>query len=219
MTQLALALEKSIQDTQVFKDEMRVFKDEMRVFKDEMSAFKDEMRVFKDEMRVFKDEMRVFKDEMGAVSDRADRRWGELANKMGTLVEDIVAPGIPAVFRSVFHQEAEPACGIRERRWHRRDPSRRREFDAVAWGGGVFMVVQTKSALAPEDIGAFLEALGEVRDYFPEAEGHRVVGALASFYVAPSLVLGGERRGLLMLGLSKGLLEILNTPGFTPQAF
>jgi hypothetical protein len=79
--------------------------------------------------------------------------------------------------------------------------------------------VQTKSALSPEDIGRFLETLGEVRDYFPEAEGQRVVGALASFYVESSLVLGGERQGLLMLGLSKGLLEVLNSPGFTPRGF
>ncbi len=168
---------------------------------------------------VFKAEMRAFKDEMRASSDRADRRWGELANKMGTLVEDIVAPGIPSVFQSVFQQEEEPTSGIRLRRRSGRDSARRREFDVVVWGGGVFLVVQTKSALAPEDIGRFLEALAEVRDYFPEAEGQRVVGALASFYVEPSLVLGGERQGLLMLGLSRGLLEVLNSPGFTPRAF
>jgi hypothetical protein len=164
-------------------------------------------------------DMQAFKDEMRASSDRADRRWGELANKMGTLVEDIVVPGIPTVFQSVFRQEAEPEWGIRQRRRSQRDPARRREFDAVVWGGGVFLVVQTKSALAPEDIGGFLGALAEMRDYFPEAEGRRVVGALASFYVESSLVLGGERQGLLMLGLSKGLLEVLNTPGFTPRAF
>jgi hypothetical protein len=169
--------------------------------------------------QAFHDEMRAFKDEMRASNDRADRRWGELANKMGTLVEDIVAPGIPAVFQSVFRQEAEPDWGVRLRRRSRRDPSRRREFDGVAWGGGVLLVIQTKSALAPEDIGRFLEVLGEVRDYFPEAEGQRVVGALASFYVEPSLVLGGDRQGLLMLGLWKGLLEVLNSPGFTPRSF
>jgi hypothetical protein len=161
----------------------------------------------------------TFKDEMRASSDRADRRWGELANKMGTLVEDIVAPGIPTIFKAVFGQEAEPASGIRQRRPHRHDPARRREFDVIAWGGGVFLVVETKSALAPENIGRFLETLGEVRDYLPEAEGQRVVGALASFYVESSLVLGGERQGLLMLGLAKGLLDVLNSPDFTPRAF
>jgi hypothetical protein len=36
---------------------------------------------------------------------------------------------------------------------------------------------------------------------------------------AVHVALGGERQGLLMLGLSKGLLEVLNTPGFTPRAF
>jgi len=34
-----------------------------------------------------------------------NKRWGELANKMGTVVEDIVAPSIPRLAREIF------ACG------------------------------------------------------------------------------------------------------------
>ena len=40
-------------------------------------------------------EMREFKKEM-------NKRWGELANKMGTLVEDIVAPNISGIAREYF---------------------------------------------------------------------------------------------------------------------
>jgi hypothetical protein len=47
-------------------------------------------------------EMREFKDDRLAADTRLDRRWGELANKMGTLAEDIVAPGIPAIFQRAF---------------------------------------------------------------------------------------------------------------------
>ena len=89
-----------------FKDEMKDFKDEMKDFKDEMKDFKDEMKDFKDEMKDFKDEMKDFKDEMKdemkdfkgemksfkeesrQANREMNRRWGELANKMGTLVEE-----------------------------------------------------------------------------------------------------------------------------------
>ncbi|MGC8718490.1 MAG: hypothetical protein ACP5TY_00590, partial [Thermodesulforhabdaceae bacterium] len=52
-------------------------------------ARKTEMKVEKlaEEMLAFKDEMRAFKDEI-------NKKWGELANTLGRLAEDIVAPGI-----------------------------------------------------------------------------------------------------------------------------
>jgi len=68
---------------------------EMLEFKEEMRAFKEEMRAFKDEMKAFKDEMREFKREM-------NKCWGDLANKMGTLAEDIVAPNISGIAREYF---------------------------------------------------------------------------------------------------------------------
>jgi hypothetical protein len=179
----------------------------------------EEMRAFKDEMRAFKDEMGAFKDEMRASADRADRRWGELANKMGTLVEDIVAPGIPTVFRTVFGSDLEPDLAIRVRRRHPADRGRTQEFDAIASAEGLVLVNETRSRLTPADVTEFLAILAEAREFLPEARGQRLVGAMASFYVDPSLVTAGERQGLLMLGLGRGLLEILNSPGFRPREF
>ncbi|MFO7802510.1 MAG: hypothetical protein R6V55_09475 [Desulfovermiculus sp.] len=77
----------------------------LRDLKREMSNFKREMQDFKDEMRVFKDGVNEFKQEIRASKKENDRRLGDLANKMGTLVEDVVAPCLPRkkfmiVFRS-----------------------------------------------------------------------------------------------------------------------
>lgn len=212
-------LDQLSREMRAFKDEMGAFKDEMRAFKDEMRAFKDEMGVFKDEMGVFKDEMRAFRDDRFAAEARLDRRWGELANKMGTLAEDIVAPGIPTVFQKAFGYAEEPALTVRSRRPHRKDPSRLREFDVLAFARDVLLVNETRSKLRPEDLREFEQLLSEARDYIPDAEGRRVVGALATFYVDPSLVRAGERQGFLMLGLSRGLMEILNSPDFRPREF
>lgn len=181
------------------------------------------LRVFSEEMRAFKDEMRTFKDETRALAERSEQRWGqrwgELANKTGTLVEDIVAPGIPEVFRNVFGYSEEPECAIRVRRRHRTDKGRMQEFDVLAFGGDVVLVNETRSRLSPQDIADFVAVLREARAFLPEAEGRKVVGSLASFYVDPSLVRGAEREGLLLLGLQRGLLAVLNAPGFRPAEF
>ena len=71
----------------------------------EMLAFKDEMKGFKDEMLVFKDEMKDFKDEMREDRREMNKQWGNLANKMGTLVEDIIAPAVGPAIRKYFKEE------------------------------------------------------------------------------------------------------------------
>ncbi|MCU0242322.1 MAG: hypothetical protein MUF51_07850, partial [Vicinamibacteria bacterium] len=135
LAELAHAQAKTERTLDRLSTEMREFKDEMREFKDEMREFKDEMREFKDEMREFKDEMSVFKDEMRASSKASDKRWGELSNKMGTLVEDIIAPGIPEVFRNLYQSDQEAEIIVRTRRRHR-ESGARREFDTAAWIDG-----------------------------------------------------------------------------------
>ena len=91
----------------------------------------------------------------------------------------------------------------------------------MAFADDVVLINETRSKLRPEDIGPFVKRLGEARDYLFEAQGRSIAGALASFYVDPSLVRGVERRGLLILGLGlgRGVMGILNTEGFQPQRF
>ena len=54
-------------------------------------------------------EMREFKNEMGEYKDwpkrqiiTMNRQWGDLANKLGTFVEDIVAPIFPKLQRLIL---------------------------------------------------------------------------------------------------------------------
>ena len=94
-----------------------------------------------------------------------------------------------------------------------------REFDAVASGGDIFLINETRSRLVPAAIPAFIAVLREAREYLPEAEGKKVIGAMATFHLDPSRVRNGERQGLLMLGVGSGLMEILNSPDFEPREF
>jgi hypothetical protein len=198
--------------------EMRVFKDEMAEFKEEMAEFKDEMAEFKDEMAEFKDEMREFKEESRRESREMNRRWGELSNKMGTLAEDLVAPSIPRILAEIAgcpDTEIE-LFSVRSRR---RVLGVSREFDVLAGCRDILLINETKSRLNPNDVENFVKLLGEARSFLPEYAERRIVGALASFYVDSSLVRFGERQGLLMLGASDGIMELLNEQGFSPRFF
>ena len=181
----------------------------------------EEMRDFKREMRDFKEEMRDFKDEILDFKTEGRKQWGELANKMGTMAEDLVAPSIERILREVVGCERNDVeyVAVRVRRRHRAT-NQRREFDVVAVCGEYLLVNETKSSLRPEALDTFAkEVLPRVRDYFPEFDEKKVIGAVASLYVNDSVVRCGERLGLIVLGFGEDVMDVLNDPDFVPTEY
>jgi len=180
----------------------------------------NEMSEFKDEMREFKDEMRDYKDESHREIREMRKQWGELSNRMGTMVEDLVAPSIGRIVRTVTNCQEEQIhyAAIRVKR-RRQSDNQQREFDAIAVCGEYMLINETKSHLQPEDLASFSQLLPETRTYFPEFADRKIIGAIASLYVDESLVRRGERLGLIVLGFGEDVMAILNSPGFQPKLF
>jgi hypothetical protein len=202
-------------ELQALKEDTQAFKDEMRVFKNEMGAFKNEMRVFKDEMGAFKDEMRVLKDETRAENREMNRRWGELANRLGTLVEDLVAPSLPRIVQEALGAEVDDLMV----RYRRRRHGETYEYDAIALAGDLAVLNYTKATLSNWDVGRFVEDIERFREIFPEHANRPIVGVLASLSVEPSVLVYAEKTGLLVLGIGIGnqVMEVKNRPGFVPR--
>ncbi len=190
-----------------FKDEMRGFKDEMLEFKDEMCGFKDEMLEFKDEMRGFKDEMRDFKEEAQRDRREMNRKWGELANKMGTLVEDLVAPSLPKVAEELFGCKEPELFGVRIKR--RKGPDTF-ELDALLVCPGVVLINETKSSLRPGDVDELIAGLDEFGQFFPEYGNRRIIGILASLYVDQNIIQYATRKNILIMGMGDEAMQVLN---------
>ena len=149
-----------------------------------------------------------------AARERRDmnKRWGELANKMGTVVEDIVAPSARRLAREVFD------CGDLQRFLTRAsasrsdDRSRTREFDALYVGTRAVLVNQTKSSPRAEDARAFVEFLqsGEFARYFPEYAELPIVPAFSSLNIPDDMVTYLTRRGVYALAMGDEALQVLN---------
>ena len=88
-----------------------------------------------------------------------NQRWGELANKMGTVVEDIVAPSVRRLAREVFDCGDLVYFGTRQTVTREDDRSRRREFDALYVGTRAVLLNQTKSSPRSADARAFVAFL------------------------------------------------------------
>ena len=194
-------------------DEMREFKDEMRLFKDEMRQFKDEMLEFKDEMRVFKDEMVRFRDESERDRKRMNKQWGDLANRLGTLVEDIVAPNLPRIAAELFACRPPDFFAVRV---SRRFGGETREYDALLVCPQVVLINETKSQLLETHIDAILAKLAELPRVYPEYADRRAVGILATLYPEPGVVRRATRKGVLVMAMGEETMQVLNPEALTP---
>jgi hypothetical protein len=197
-----------------FKDEMAAFKDEMAEFKDEMAEFKDEMAEFKDEMGGFKDEMQCFKAESVAERREMNRKWGDLANKLGSMVEDLVYPSLPRILRETLGREFD---SIQARVRLRLPDGRVREFDAYAIASDLAAVNSTKATLRSADVDHMIDEIAAFREFLPERARLPVVGILATLAVNDSVLNYAERLGFLVLAVGDQVMEVKNRPGFEPR--
>lgn len=166
------------------------------------------------ELREFKDEMLTFKEENRQQRREMNIKWGEMARKLGTITEDLVAPGIPRIIKEEYGLEV---TDLMVRRKKRLMDGRSKEYDAIAVAGGYVYVDETKSTLDSEDVKDFIEDIQGFRDFFPEYEGKKIIGILASLYVDESVIKHAEKAGFLVFAVGEALMEVKNTKGFKPK--
>ncbi len=156
-------------------------------------------------------EMREFKEEMRRDRKEMNRRWGDLANKMGTLVEDIFAPGLPAIARKL---DCERIDDLSVRRYRRNpdDSAERREFDIVAVCPDRVVLVDVKSSPRLRHVEEFAEFVrsGRFFEFFPELRDRSLVPVFGALYLPDELVERLTREGIYALSMGDEHLELRN---------
>ena len=189
-----------------------VLEDRVNNLEQLMAQLTQNVNQLSEEMRDFKDEMRDFKIE-------SRKRWGELANKLGTMAEDLVAPSIPRIVKTGVNCPPDSLnSAVRVKR--RTPQGQRREFDVIATCGPYLFINETKSRLRSEDVKAFAEEiLPPAREFSPEYADKQIIGIVASLYVDETLVRYSERQGLVVLGFGEDVMDVLNSPDFAPKTW
>lgn len=210
-------------DAQMARHEAKTAQYEAQMARDNARTNREITR-FSQGMDEFKDEMAVFKDEMHADRKAINKQWGELANKLGTLAEDIVAPSIPRILRHLANcpSEEPDMVAVRMKRKHPTIPDLSQEFDVVAVCGKYVLITETKNKMSVEKVNDFVELMKQARGYFPEyadQERYHFLGALAALHVDRSIVRYGEKKGVLMLGLGDEMMDVLNENTETLEHF
>ena len=183
------ALRRMEKDTQELKKEMRAFKDEMKEFKDEMSDFKREMR---------EDRKKAFE------------QWGNLANRIGTLAEDVVAPCVRSIAEKYFGCRDEDDFMVRRFKRKPKDRGSRREFDVIAVYDDAVVIADVKSTPRAQYIDDFVNVLKEFYDYFPEYKGKKLVPIFASLYLPDEVIAALTRNAIYAMATREDMMDLMN---------
>ncbi len=158
-------------------------------------------------------EMAEFKAEMRADRRAMNKRWGEIANRLGTIVEDIVLPNIPRIAREHFSAGELEFIGARIHKQHPTQPGRIREFDVIAvWPGSVLFDETKGGAMRPEyltDFATFIQS-GEFFEFFPEYAGRRLIPVFSALALAENDIRYLTRERIYALTMGDETMEIVN---------
>ena len=225
-------LDKTIQemkeDTRIFKEGVNVYQDRLDKTVQEMKEdtrllgerldktiqeMKEDTRLFKEgtdrTIQDMKESTKTFEENMNKTIQDMNRRWGELANKMGTVTEDIVAPGFPFLIERYFGLSLDD---ISCRRKVKDKSGNRWEFDLVARSGNIAFIVDVKSDYnRVEYLDHFAQVvLPKAAELLPDLKGSKIIGCIASFRLAPSIIERASQMGILAISLGGDYLEFCN---------
>ena len=153
------------------------------------------------------------REESARMRREMNKRWGELADKMGTVVEDIVAPSVRRMARELFDCGDELLFTSRRiTRARGDDRSRSREFDVVYVGTRAVLLNETKSSPQGSDVRRFARLVnsGEFFLYFPEYRGLPLVPMFSSLSLPRDLVTYLTRNRIYALAMGDEAMQVVN---------
>ena len=214
--------EKSAGELHAFKEEMRSSREKSE---SEMNVFQEEMRRSREksenELHAFREEMRLSREEIKRENREFNRSLGEIANKHGRLVEDIVAPSLCRAMKLALGFDENTPCLANERvkRLFHGNFAKLREFDVVVECADYVMINETKSSLSSKDVNNLIAVIAQAREYFPEFRDRKIVGSVASLRVSRSVVNFATKKGIFAFGIGDELMDLQNPPGFKPAVW
>ena len=203
MTQMAVINKAAEERNKAAEERNQVAEERNRAAEERMARFEQEMREFKDEMREFKDEMRLSKREM-------DQKWGALANKLGTIIEDILAPNIRRLAEEHFQLGQLLDFMIRRSRRHPDQSEVMSEFDTLAVGAKTVILGEAKSSPSAQSVDEFRDKVSSFFDFVRDYRGRRLIAIYGSWSIPDPLVERLTGYGIYALRMGSDTMELAN---------
>lgn len=145
---------------------------------------------------------------LNRIAGDGDHRWGQLMEALvgGDLVRLLRDAGldVEVLGRDVRSQNRE---GV----W--------REYDLVAAGRSLTVVVEVKTTLRSKDVTKFVSRLGDFREWRPDYARPRMYGALGYLTAKGEATRAAEAAGFYLIRAVGSNASIVNSEGFEPRLY
>jgi hypothetical protein len=155
-------------------------------------------------------------DEIKQALKDMSRKVGELGNRLGEFVEELIKPSIVRLFQErgidvhVVTRDVEannPALGLAM------------QIDLLVVNNDSCVLIEVKSKLSQEDVDEHLERMGKFKPLFPKYADCKVYGAVAGMVIPENIAKYAYRQGLFVIAQQGDLAVILNDQKFLPKAW
>jgi len=158
----------------------------------------------------FENDVRGWKREM-------NKQWGDLANKLGTIIEDILAPNLRRLAFEHFHFESILDFMLRRSRRRPDHPEIESEFDVIVVGATAVILGEAKSTPSLEYADAFSTKASTFYDFFPEYRGRRLIPIFGSWAITDPIVERLTRHGIYAMRMGEDTMELANAAALDPR--
>ena len=140
-----------------------------------------------------------------------NKLWGDLAKKMGTVVEDIVAPSMERIALENLNFGEIEDFNVRRLKRHPLT-KQRREFDVIVVGPKNVLINETKSSPSSENAKEFADFVksGEFFGYFPEYQGRKLVPVFSALFIPENVIAQLTNEGIYAVAMGNETMRVLN---------
>ena len=207
VSELEKAMMELVYQSRLTEMKIAQLSEESRLTEMKIAQLSEESRLTERNINKLSDEMREFKDEMRESRKTMDKRWGDLARKMGTLVEDIFIPSFDLAIEKYFGLTLKDVMPRRKIRQNEETL----ELDILAYAGEKAFVVEVKSSPdRVEYVHDFLEKLKLLPDFIPEIKKYQVIPIYAALNMEKSTINLLTKNHIYALVVKGDILEIVN---------
>ena len=147
--------------------------------------------------------------EMSESKAELNKKWGDLANKLGTVVEDIVAPNIPTIAKKYFKVEQIQRLMV-NLYIESESLKKGKEFDLILVAKGLVILNETKTTVRQNYLEEFIQSLPEFFEFFPELKGRKLIPIFSSMSFTQQQLAYLTKHKIYAMSMSGDTMELLN---------
>jgi len=179
-----------------------------RKFQETDRRFQETDRKFQESGKRFEETECLIKE----VNKETNKKIGDLGNRLGQFVQEMVRPGAVRLFRKRGINVHEVYHNVEAER-----NGNEIEIDLLVVNDNEAIAVECKSNLSNDDVNEHLERLAKVKTLLPKYHNSRIMGAVAAMVIPNDVARYAYHKGLFVLAQSGENMIIRNDDKFSPK--